>query len=123
MAAAACPLCKKAGPAGPVSSHLARPSTPLVARCTAAWVRTRRNDLSCTAHASRLSNCSASRVTDDGTAQQPLRTEVEAVTPFWDVVGLGQPMVDFSATVNDDLLVRLGIIKGSRRYVVTAEWD
>ena len=48
-------------------------------------------------------------------AQQPLRGPEEASTPAWDVVGLGQPMVDFSASVEDDLLVRLGIVKGSRR--------
>lgn len=38
-----------------------------------------------------------------------------AFTPAWDVVGLGQAMVDLSATVDDDFLVRLGVIKGSRR--------
>ena len=64
------------------------------------------------------SHCLASRVCDSETAQQPLRTGEEAVAPFWDVVGLGQPMVDFSASVDDDLLVRLGIVKGSRRYYV-----
>ena len=120
MAAAACPLCRKAGPAGPVSSHLARRSTALVARCTAAWTRTRRHEHSRAANTPMLPQRCASRVTDAGTAQQPLRTQVEAVTPLWDVVGLGQPMVDFSATVDDDLLVRLGIVKGSRRYFVTA---
>ncbi|KAA6425375.1 MAG: putative sugar kinase [Trebouxia sp. A1-2] len=50
-------------------------------------------------------------------AQQPLRGPEEASTPAWDVVGLGQPMVDFSASVEDDLLVRLGIVKGSRRVI------
>jgi len=33
----------------------------------------------------------------------------------WDVVGLGQAMVDFSASVSDDFLDRLSVEKGSRR--------
>lgn len=33
----------------------------------------------------------------------------------WDVVGLGQAMVDFSASVSDDFLNRLSVDKGSRR--------
>ena len=62
----------------------------------------------------------ASRLNLTETAEQPLRTVEEAGTPIWDVVGLGQPMVDFSASVDDDLLVRLGIVKGSRRYWLIA---
>ncbi len=34
----------------------------------------------------------------------------------WDVVGLGQGMVDFSAQVDDALLQRLGVEKGARRW-------
>ena len=35
----------------------------------------------------------------------------------WDVVGLGQGMVDFSAHVDDAFLQRLDFEKGARRYV------
>ena len=36
-------------------------------------------------------------------------------TAGWDVVGLGQAMVDFSAAVSDEFLEELGVEKGSRR--------
>lgn len=36
----------------------------------------------------------------------------------WDVVGLGQGMVDFSAQVDDALLERLQVEKGARRLVL-----
>ena len=36
-------------------------------------------------------------------------------TAGWDVVGLGQSMVDFSAAVSDEFLEELGVEKGSRR--------
>ena len=36
-------------------------------------------------------------------------------TAGWDVVGLGQAMVDFSAAVSDEFLEGLGVEKGSRR--------
>ncbi|KAL5054977.1 hypothetical protein RYX36_035659 [Vicia faba] len=35
----------------------------------------------------------------------------------WDVLGLGQAMVDFSGTVDDDFLENLGLEKGTRRLV------
>uniref|UniRef100_A0A0D9XMT5 Carbohydrate kinase PfkB domain-containing protein n=1 Tax=Leersia perrieri TaxID=77586 RepID=A0A0D9XMT5_9ORYZ len=35
----------------------------------------------------------------------------------WDVLGLGQAMVDFSGMVDDDFLERLGIEKGTRKVV------
>ncbi|KAI7727450.1 hypothetical protein M8C21_024058 [Ambrosia artemisiifolia] len=35
----------------------------------------------------------------------------------WDVLGLGQAMVDFSGIVNDDFLMRLGLEKGTRKVV------
>jgi len=60
-------------------------------------------------------NCDSDRDSTAEGAQQPLRDLEEGSTPAWDVVGLGQPMVDFSASVEDGLLVRLGIVKGSRR--------
>lgn len=37
-------------------------------------------------------------------------------TPLWDVVGLGQAMVDISASVEDDsLILNAGVDKGARR--------
>lgn len=52
-----------------------------------------------------------------GVALPPQQQDSDSptLTPAWDVVGLGQAMVDLSATVNDDFLVRLGVVKGSRR--------
>ena len=35
--------------------------------------------------------------------------------PVWDIVGLGQAMVDFAAAVDDSFLDGLGMKKGSRR--------
>lgn len=35
--------------------------------------------------------------------------------PLWDVVGLGQAMVDISAAVDDEFVARAGIAKGERR--------
>nr|GMC93111.1 Carbohydrate/puine kinase, PfkB, conserved site protein [Ipomoea batatas] len=35
----------------------------------------------------------------------------------WDVLGLGQAMVDFSGTVDEDFLERLGLEKGTRKVV------
>ncbi|KAK4795827.1 hypothetical protein SAY86_028153 [Trapa natans] len=35
----------------------------------------------------------------------------------WDVVGLGQAMVDFSGTVDDEFLEKLGLDKGTRKVV------
>ncbi|KAG5233031.1 fructokinase [Salix suchowensis] len=49
--------------------------------------------------------------------------EIEGVTPTsdlpdrWDVLGLGQAMVDFSGTVDDEFLKRLGLEKGTRKVV------
>ncbi|MQL88889.1 hypothetical protein Taro_021453 [Colocasia esculenta] len=44
--------------------------------------------------------------------------EEASVSPErWDVLGLGQAMVDFSGVVDDEFLERLGIEKGTRRVV------
>ncbi|XP_010240880.1 PREDICTED: uncharacterized protein LOC104585632 [Nelumbo nucifera] len=44
--------------------------------------------------------------------------DVEEETPErWDVLGLGQAMVDFSGMVDDEFLERLGIEKGTRKLV------
>lgn len=105
-------------PCGPASSQLTKPP-PAFATPAISWNKTRRSQQTRTAQQSiDSSHCLASRVYDSDTAQQLLRTGEDAVAPVWDVVGLGQPMVDFSASVDDDLLVRLGIVKGSRRYWV-----
>ncbi|KAK9065277.1 hypothetical protein SSX86_016660 [Deinandra increscens subsp. villosa] len=39
----------------------------------------------------------------------------------WDVLGLGQAMVDFSGIVNDEFLMRLGLEKGTRKVVYHEE--
>lgn len=41
--------------------------------------------------------------------------------PAWDVLGLGQAMVDFQAAVNDDFLEEIGIAKGGRRIITLEE--
>ncbi|EIE21629.1 Ribokinase-like protein, partial [Coccomyxa subellipsoidea C-169] len=41
--------------------------------------------------------------------------------PLWDVVGLGQAMVDISAAVDDDFVARAGLDKGSRRIISVEE--
>ena len=113
-----CPLCRQTVLCGPASSQLTKPPPPCATRAVA-WKKTRCSKQTHTAQRPiHPSHCLASPVCDSDTAQQPLRTGDEAVAPVWDVVGLGQPMVDFSASVDDDLLVRLGIVKGSRRYGV-----
>ncbi|EEF42397.1 Ribokinase, putative [Ricinus communis] len=49
--------------------------------------------------------------------------EIDAVSPTgvlpdrWDVLGLGQAMVDFSGMVDDEFLERLGLEKGTRKVV------
>ena len=37
----------------------------------------------------------------------------------WDVVALGQSMVDISAYVDDDFIGQMGVAKGGRRYATT----
>ena len=40
---------------------------------------------------------------------------LESDTRGWDIIGLGQAMVDFSAAVPDNFLEQIGIEKGGRR--------
>ena len=87
-----------------------------VQRATPTQVIIRRRATNSRTSRPHSAKCTVERETNSDTAQQPLPRSEEASTPAWDVVGLGQPMVDFSASVQDDLLVRLGIPKGSRRY-------
>ncbi|KAG6752053.1 hypothetical protein NC652_031337 [Populus alba x Populus x berolinensis] len=56
-------------------------------------------------------------------SQDDEEEEIEGVSPpsvlpdRWDVLGLGQAMVDFSGTVDDEFLKRLGLEKGTRKVV------
>lgn len=123
MSLTSCPVCKKGMSSSAVGSksrlgHSFRPAQAFVAQ--------RRPDRPCatpSSHATRHSRssksarCAFERNVAPEAAQQPLGGAEESSTPVWDVVGLGQPMVDFSASVEDDLLVRLGIVKGSRRVI------
>jgi hypothetical protein len=49
--------------------------------------------------------------------KQSFGAPVRVMSDCWDVVGLGQAMVDFSAMVGDDFLDKLGLVKGSRKVV------
>ena len=42
-------------------------------------------------------------------------TAATADVPEWDVVALGQSMVDISAYVDDDFVDQMGVVKGGRR--------
>ena len=123
MAAAAGPICRNATTASPVSSPVTQSALAFDVRRPTAGTNLRRTKIRTAGKTTLSLHCFASRVINAGLAEQPLRTSEEAVTPSWDVVGLGQPMVDFSASVDDDLLVRLGIVKGSRRYLVEVLCD
>ena len=51
---------------------------------------------------------------------QPLSADDQPSTssssiPTWDVVGLGQAMVDYTAAVDDQFLSQVGVAKGCRR--------
>ncbi|XP_057828476.1 uncharacterized protein LOC131039695 isoform X2 [Cryptomeria japonica] len=50
---------------------------------------------------------------------EPLASHEQVVVPpeRWDVLGLGQAMVDFSGMVEDDFLEKLGLQKGIRKVV------
>ncbi|XP_030532849.1 uncharacterized sugar kinase slr0537 [Rhodamnia argentea] len=54
----------------------------------------------------------AFHVRDGSTSAAP-----SALPDRWDVLGLGQAMVDFSGMVDDDFLERLGLVKGTRKLV------
>uniref|UniRef100_A0A7N0TBX9 Carbohydrate kinase PfkB domain-containing protein n=1 Tax=Kalanchoe fedtschenkoi TaxID=63787 RepID=A0A7N0TBX9_KALFE len=58
---------------------------------------------------------SEARATADEEEEEDV--ERESVPDRWDVVGLGQAMVDFSGTVDDEFLARLGLEKGTRKVV------
>lgn len=53
-------------------------------------------------------------------ARQSLQSSWEC-NPAWDVLGLGQAMVDFQAAVDDEFLERIGIEKGGRRIISLEE--
>ncbi|KAI7741887.1 hypothetical protein M8C21_022461 [Ambrosia artemisiifolia] len=73
----------------------------------------------------RCSNCSSSTTDyyytstseDDDDDDDVVLDKDDHVPDRWDVLGLGQAMVDFSGIVNDDFLMRLGLEKGTRKIV------
>lgn len=59
-----------------------------------------------------------SEADDDGDEYDEEISGSASVLPErWDVLGLGQAMVDFSGMVDDDFLERLGLEKGTRKLV------
>lgn len=63
-------------------------------------------------------NGDESETDDDGEEYDEEISGSASVLPErWDVLGLGQAMVDFSGTVDDDFLERLGLEKGTRKLV------
>lgn len=60
---------------------------------------------------------SRSRAGLDPLGSIPVFQSTPSSQEIWDVVGLGQGMVDFSAQVDDALLERLEVEKGARRLV------
>ena len=62
-----------------------------------------------------LSSSPRSRLSADPHSSLPIRQSSLHSEEVWDVTGLGQGMVDFSAQVDDALLERLDVVKGSRR--------
>ncbi|XP_077236880.1 pfkB-like carbohydrate kinase family protein [Tasmannia lanceolata] len=49
--------------------------------------------------------------------EEEASNSASVVSERWDVLGLGQAMVDFSGMVDDDFLQRLGIEKGRRKII------
>ena len=121
MVTSTCPLCSKGFSASTVRNRFQAGHKFWPAQAFIAWQRFDRHSAKPSKRTASDSRCSQSaRCTPDSYSvaepvQQTIRVAEESSTPVWDVVGLGQPMVDFSASVEDDLLVRLGIVKGSRR--------
>ncbi len=70
----------------------------------------RRSGLSSECHAHSEQHSEFAR-----TLSSPAFLQSQLDTAGWDVVGLGQAMVDFSAAVSDEFLEGLGVEKGSRR--------
>lgn len=70
--------------------------------------------LSSSSSSSSSSNFNGS---DDEEDDEECDEECEVVPERWDVLGLGQAMVDFSGTVDDAFLKRLGLEKGTRKIV------
>ncbi|KAL6008452.1 hypothetical protein ACLOJK_033963 [Asimina triloba] len=54
---------------------------------------------------------------EEGEEKEEEDIEVSVAPERWDVLGLGQAMVDFSGMVDDAFLERLGIEKGTRKVV------
>eukprot|EP00898_Chlorokybus_atmophyticus_P002884 jgi/Chlat1/3597/Chrsp234S03574 len=74
------------------------------------------------AHAGQrqLCSCSLQQPAERGALNSQLEALAQNDDAFdrpWDVLGLGQAMVDFQGTVGDELLAELGLIKGQRQVV------
>lgn len=54
---------------------------------------------------------------DDDDDDEPFLSDTDDKVDRWDVLGLGQAMVDFSGMVDDEFLERLSIDKGTRKVV------
>ena len=50
------------------------------------------------------------------TCRRAVHTAATVDAPEWDVVALGQSMVDISAYVDDVFVEKMGVVKGGRRY-------
>nr|XP_010919935.1 uncharacterized protein LOC105043908 [Elaeis guineensis] len=62
--------------------------------------------------------CSESEGEEEQVGVEDEEEMMASITPErWDVLGLGQAMVDFSGVVDDEFLKRLGIEKGTRKVV------
>ncbi|KAG4973735.1 hypothetical protein AAZX31_11G106900 [Glycine max] len=105
-------------PTPPLSSFLPKlpnaPRTPHIVLC----------------HRRDASSASKQRVPEDTEYEQPMRTSYDddeeeeeeflgslVLPERWDVLGLGQAMVDFSGMVDDNFLKNLGLEKGTRKVV------
>nr|GMC68230.1 Carbohydrate/puine kinase, PfkB, conserved site protein [Ipomoea batatas] len=56
-------------------------------------------------------------VHDDVDEEEDSSSPTSVLAKRWDVLGLGQAMVDFSGMVDDDFLEKLGLEKGTRKVV------
>ncbi|XP_002978840.2 uncharacterized protein LOC9658999 [Selaginella moellendorffii] len=79
------------------------------------WQCKQRKDLGLSLRRSRMGGLCRSGGAEDG--DQPYGVPETAVPSQWDVVGLGQAMVDCSAMVGNDALERLQLEKGVRTVI------
>ncbi|KAJ7530136.1 hypothetical protein O6H91_15G080700 [Diphasiastrum complanatum] len=67
--------------------------------------------------ASFMHSFQSSDTTAEQHSEQPYGVPEIKVPKHWDVVGLGQAMVDFSGIVGDDIIQKLALTKGTRKIV------